>query len=332
MLKFNQFLWVKLHNVKKRVKDGEKGLTLVEVVIALLIISIITAIVIHSSIMAIDTSEYNKTKTIAISIANEEMEKIRAMDYGDIGIAGGDPEGTLESEAVNPEGYTINYDVSWVEGEDSYKQVAVSVFKQPMKVDVEVITQIYPSDSSGAGGEEGHPAPTNLIITSDTGEGDSRAIVLEWSAPVTDLNIVEYKIYRDGSYIGSDDDTSYIDNPGGDGPYTYYVTALYEDGEESGPSNEVVADELAVHPPPQNLEVLSDEGNGKWREVELSWDAPDTGLNVSEYRIYRNGSFIDSTASLAYTDMPGNNSTYTYYVTALYEDGEESGSSNEVSS
>ncbi|MGM0368597.1 MAG: type IV pilus modification PilV family protein, partial [Actinomycetota bacterium] len=151
MFKFHQVLWAKLHNVKKKLKDGEKGLTLVEVVIALLIISIITAIVIHSSIMAIDTSEYNKTKTIALSIANEEMEKIRAMDYGDIGIVGESPEGTLESEAVSPEGYTINYDVSWIEGEDSYKQVAVSVFKQPMKVDVEVITQIYPSESSGAG-------------------------------------------------------------------------------------------------------------------------------------------------------------------------------------
>ncbi len=252
MLNFFQFLFKKY----KKYVSSESGFTLVEIIIAFFLIAIITAIVIHSSIMAVNTSKYNKTKTIAISIANEEMEKIRAMDYENIGLVGGTPEGSLENEIINSEGYTINYNVSWVDGEENYKQVSVSVFKEPMQEEIEVITQIYPSGSdSSTGSTDAYPTPSNLSIADDDWDGTTRTIVLAWSAPETDLIIVEYKVYRDGSLIGSSDDLSYIDNPGGTASYNYYVSVVYDDGTESGPSNSVASTEIARYP--GNIKIAS---------------------------------------------------------------------------
>ena len=132
-----------LRNTKKIIKSDE-GFTLIEILIAVFMVSILSVIVIQSVRMALNTSEVNKTKTIAIAIANEKIEKIRAMDYKDIGIIDGDPGGTIESEVVTDDGFTIKYKISWVDKDKSYKQVEVSVTKEPMNSTVEVITQISP--------------------------------------------------------------------------------------------------------------------------------------------------------------------------------------------
>ncbi|MDZ7838176.1 MAG: type II secretion system protein [Actinomycetota bacterium] len=102
---FNKF---KCALKKGKVQDG---FTLVEVIVALFIISIITGVVIHSSIMAIDTSQINRAKTVALNIVNEEIEKIRAMDYQDIGLIGSDPEGILEAQVNTEDGYRVNYNI-----------------------------------------------------------------------------------------------------------------------------------------------------------------------------------------------------------------------------
>jgi len=122
----------------------EKGSTLVEVMVAFFIIALLATIVIQSTKMALDALEMNKAKTTAISLANEEIEKIRAMDYEDIGISGSDPAGTMTQYISNDEGFTIYYDISWVNGSNSFKQVLVRVSNDALNEDVEVITQIAP--------------------------------------------------------------------------------------------------------------------------------------------------------------------------------------------
>jgi len=122
----------------------QEGFTLIEVIVAFFIISILAAILLQSTVAALNTVKINKTKTIALAIANEEIEKIRLMDYNDVGIFGGNPSGILQSQKITDGNYTINYYVTWVSGENSYKQVKVNVLKDPMKKKVEVITRIYP--------------------------------------------------------------------------------------------------------------------------------------------------------------------------------------------
>lgn len=124
--------------------SDEKGSTLVEVMVAFFIIALLATVVIQSTKMALDTHDINKAKTVAVSIANEEMEKIRAMDYEDIGISGSDPAGLLSQYMTNDEGYTVYYDVSWVNGQESFKQIIVRVSNESLASDVEVVTQIAP--------------------------------------------------------------------------------------------------------------------------------------------------------------------------------------------
>jgi len=135
--------------IQGKLLKKQEGFTLIEVIVAFFVISILTAILLQSTVAALNTVKINKTKTIALANANEEIEKIRLMNYNDVGISSGNPSGTLQSQKITDDNYTINYYVTWVNGENSYKQVKVSVIKDPMKKKVEVITWIYPVPVSG---------------------------------------------------------------------------------------------------------------------------------------------------------------------------------------
>lgn len=78
------------------------------------------------------------------------------------------------------------------------------------------------------------PVPTGLTATVTDND-----VNLQWTAPATD-DFIEYKIYRDGDYLASTEDTNYDDPDLENGLYDYYVTAVFDDG-ESGPSNIVTA-------------------------------------------------------------------------------------------
>jgi len=83
--------------------------------------------------------------------------------------------------------------------------------------------------------------------------------------------------------------------------------------------------------PPENL-AYSLYGN----DIVLTWDTPATKA-LAGYNIYRDGTKINSSpvTGNVYTDADMDAGSYTYYITALYEDGvqdpDESGASNSVS-
>ena len=241
---FKKFVYL-IHIKHKKIKDLNKkqeGFTLVEVMVALLVVAIISTVVIQGTIMATNTAKINKAKTLCLAKANEEIEKIRLMNYDDIGIIGSNPEGIFPASKTEDD-YIINYDITWVNGENSYKQVKVSVRKDPMNKEVGVITQISPAFGYKAPGEE-YPAPENLIIEYDFG-WPLRIIGLNWDSPDTETPIDKYKVYRkkegEGfNYQGSSNITRYVDTifEFRIKKYTYYVTAVYMDGTESGRSNE----------------------------------------------------------------------------------------------
>ncbi len=215
----------------------EQGFTLAEVIIAFFIITLLTGVVIHSSMLAINTSQINKTKTIALALINEEIEEMRAMKYEDLGLVGGNPEGVFEDELVTEDGFLINYNISWADGEQSYKQVSVSAYKEPMVTNLEAITRIYPrvAVAPNEGETAQYPPPKNLTLDSDNG-----SMLLNWESPDTDLDINNYNVYRDNSYLSNSAETNYTDSDIQDNQsYTYHVTAVYKDTTESEPSNEV---------------------------------------------------------------------------------------------
>jgi fibronectin type 3 domain-containing protein len=281
----------------------------------------------------------NRAKTLSSAVASEKLELIKCLNYEDIEITGVPPTPEwIDWLSVHTEleetGYIIDYEVTWVEVDgvpECYKQVEISISEENMNMkSVSVITQIYPI--KGPEGEIEHPAPENLTIVDDSGSGWHRRIELEWEAPVLDpdseFEIYRYNIYRDDEAypIASRTSTSFTDYSVRDNNvHSYYVTAVYSDGFESGKSNEVTT---------EYLRIIDYSGGGNNRRVNLAWgEAQDIGVEFVEFVVYRGDGVemeeIDRTDDQWYSDRIGWNN-YTYYVTAIYEGGIESDPSNEV--
>ena len=238
-------------NIKKYINKlfllrKENGFTLIEVIIAFLIISIITTVLLQGTIMSIDTLKLNKVKTKAIAVANEKIELIRAIDYSNIDISSENPNWLDENPELYEDGFDVSYDITWVNGEtDSYKQLKVTVSRDPMHVPVIVITQLYPGGVIESIID--YPPAENFYIENDTGQGGDRVVELRWFAPAhdTEIKIDRYKVYIDNVNIEDATAEVYFDFPGNNNAYTYYVTVIYdEDGTEieSVKSNEVTTD------------------------------------------------------------------------------------------
>ena len=106
------------------------------------------------------------------------------------------------------------------------------------------------------------------------------------------------------------------------GDYSYYVTAVYDEMQESAPSNtEEITIILAA---PTDLEAVAAAPN-----IDLSWSAPTAGRSLTGYNVYRDNQQIAEVTETFYTDEGLENGTYSYFVKALYG-AYESDASNEV--
>lgn len=339
---FKKFYFLGRRN-KGRIKalfKQESGLTLVEVIIALLIIAIITVVLVRGTIVSVDALQVDRAKTMSLAVANEKLELLKNMEYDDVELVK-EEDGTPyddwldeHPELLEEPDYDIGYSITWVDGEEySYKQVELTIFKEPMKMAVKIITQVYPAEGEHGFDEDLYPAPENLIIEYDTGISippSNREIKLVWDAPDTELEIDRYHIYMDGVFLDNSLTESYILHPGNNYNHSFCVTAFYTEGVESEASNTVATDLEIVYPPPGNLQITGYSGGGMAYKVNLAWEEPvDPTLSVTVYNIYRDGVLVGSTEDLTFQDTIGKDD-YTFYVTAEYEDGTESEPSNEV--
>ena len=128
---------------RKTLLKKQEGFTLVEVIVAILIISIITVVLVRSTMISVSTLKINKAKTLSLAVANEKIELIRTMDYEDIEITEENPNWESEHPELTEDGYDIDYEITWVyERGGSYKQVKISISKEPMNMPISVISQI----------------------------------------------------------------------------------------------------------------------------------------------------------------------------------------------
>ncbi|MBW6516189.1 MAG: Gingipain R [Candidatus Cloacimonetes bacterium] len=106
--------------------------------------------------------------------------------------------------------------------------------------------------------------------------------------------------------------------------WTYMKDGSVSSGSDCAWVDYIVFPALIPQDSPRNL--IAHAGNGY---VDLSWSTPVDGV-PSSYNIYKNGSLVNNTGNLTYTDNSViNGVTYTYYVTAVYPTY-ESGPSNTV--
>jgi hypothetical protein len=137
-----------------------------------------------------------------------------------------------------------------------------------------------------------------------------------------------YKVYRDGAMIHEITDptiTTYSDMGLDAGDYDYHVTAVYDEGESDPSNTESVTITL---PAPANFNAVS-QGPAQ-STVMCTWAAPAATRNLSEYKIYRDGTELGTTSALFYADLNVPTGDYTYHVTAIYSDTYESAASNQV--
>jgi fibronectin type 3 domain-containing protein len=119
--------------------------------------------------------------------------------------------------------------------------------------------------------------------------------------------------------------TTYSDMGLDAGDYDYHVTAVYDEGESDPSNTESVTITL---PAPANFNAVS-QGPAQ-STVMCTWAAPAATRNLSEYKIYRDGTELGTTTALFYADLNVPTGDYTYHVTAIYSDTYESAASNQV--
>jgi fibronectin type 3 domain-containing protein len=165
------------------------------------------------------------------------------------------------------------------------------------------------------------------------------SIFLQWRKPVYAIDPSFYKIYRRAiadsvfGVLGTASSTSFADDhPALNTLYQYYVTAVYHDTIESGPSF-IVQVRSGRPPGPRNLEGHIENG-----DALLNWSPPEIDLPILYYNIHR-FTFPDSlpgvigyTSETQFTDSTITlTKEYFYTVTAIYAgDSLESEPSNTV--
>ncbi|NQD65147.1 hypothetical protein HP456_04365 [Bacillus haikouensis] len=165
----------------------------------------------------------------------------------------------------------------------------------------------------------GPATPSSLTATPS-----NQSVLLEWEASA---GAVSYKIYdSDGTAASTKTTTSTIDGLENGDAYTYRVTAVDSEGNESPATKEVraVPQEAVDTVAPNAPTGLKDNAGND--HVKLLWTA-NTESDLSEYRVYINGTLY-GTAAADKTSMVVSplelNREYTFVVTAIDQAGNES--------
>ncbi len=140
--------------------------------------------------------------------------------------------------------------------------------------------------------------------------------------------LTQFEIYRNDQLIHTTagvTDTTYSDTTLANGSYNYYVKAVYTSG--TSPESNTATVTIAVPYAPSNVATTVDTN-----DVTITWAAPPTNeRNVTAYKVYRDDAEIHVTADatvLTYEDMDLMNGNYTYYVIAVYADGDSAPSAS----
>ncbi|HRX97550.1 MAG TPA: carboxypeptidase regulatory-like domain-containing protein, partial [Bacteroidales bacterium] len=131
------------------------------------------------------------------------------------------------------------------------------------------------------------------------------------------LDFLNYNIYRNSEFLATSQEPTYLDEDILPGEFSYYVTALYDDG-ESEPTNTFYI--MAPYPcyPPESLQVNYIAPF----IIEIIITGPSGGGPIIGYNLYRDGNYITSITGTTFWETNPLVGTYEYCVTTLCEDGE----------
>ena len=184
------------------ISNKDKGFTLVEVIIAMLILSIIASAALLSFTYSIQMSRENQYGMTAINLANNRIEYIRSLDFANIGtkiVNGattiyGDPKGEIlqtETAMVDNVSYVIRTTINW---EDESGWDLSDLDWDYKSIRVEVVPQI-------TGKEEKLTKVINTLVTRDfsqpilTGANIGLRVIRGWKEnPTAVVPVVNAKV------------------------------------------------------------------------------------------------------------------------------------------
>ena len=167
-------------------------------------------------------------------------------------------------------------------------------------------------------------SPTGITwsSTSQTGIGVS------WNASNDNVGVTGYRIYRNGTQVGTSTSTSYTLSGLSCGTsYTIAISAVDAAGNESGRltgTRSTSACSTSDTTPPSVPQGMAWNGVTQ-TSIGVRWNASTDNVGVTGYRIYRNGSLAGTTTSTSYTVSGLSCGTsYTIALTAVDAAGNES--------
>ena len=163
-------------------------------------------------------------------------------------------------------------------------------------------------------------APTPIAFTADTISPST--VRLNWSLAVDSRPVDYYKIYRNGTLIGTSLTTTYDDTTAtATHNYTYGVSSVINYINES--TQVTVVDNSVVPLIPTNLTATVNSGT----QITLTWSATTvSGGTISAYVLRRDGVIVNGSANaLSYINTGlTQNTTYSYTISAIDNIGNES--------
>lgn len=156
-------------------------------------------------------------------------------------------------------------------------------------------------------------APANLSAT----VASSSQINLTWTASTDDVAVSGYRIYRDGSLVGTVTGTSWSDaGLSAATTYSYRVSAYDAASNASLPTDAISVNTSDTTPPSVPAGVGATAVSST--RIDLSWSASTDNVGVASYRVYRGGSLLATVTGTSYSDTGLAASTsYTYNVSAV---------------
>lgn len=182
-------------------------------------------------------------------------------------------------------------------------------------------SQSAPFSASSSNDTTPPTIPANVHTTSllDT------SIALAWDTSTDDVAVSGYKIYRDGSLVGTASGTTFTDT--GLSPVTHYdyTVKAYDAANNNSAASAVLPATTAYDTTDPSVPANLHSTGQTDTSITLNWNVATDNVAVSGYDVYRGSTLITTTSGTTYTDSGlGVNTAYTYRVRAVDTSGNAS--------
>jgi chitodextrinase len=185
--------------------------------------------------------------------------------------------------------------------------------------------------NAGGGGDTQAPSAPSALSATATG---TSTVDLSWNAATDNVSVTGYRIFRNGSQVGTTTGTTFTD--GGLTPatvYTYSLVAFDAAGNTSSPSGSATT---TTQSPPDTQAPTTPAGvtatATSFSSIALNWNPSSDNVGVTVYRVYRDGVQIGTASGTTFTDTGLTPvTTYSYSVAAQDAAGNVSPTSAAVS-